>query len=575
MSIPRSEYPRPQFKRDDFLILNGVWTYEFDFLEEGKEKKWFLSSGFTNKILVPFPPESKLSGVEYKDFINSIWYHRKIIVPKKWKNKKIILHFGAVDYECFLYIDGNFVGYHLGGCSSFQFDITSFVKFEKEQNLILWVKDDPKSTVQPSGKQSSKINSYECYYTRVTGIWQTVWLEAVSEFGLKECQIIPDFDNKKMILIPQYYNIQRDYRLNIKVFKNNEKEVFYENILLNNGIPISIPFSSEVIPWSCENPFLYDIILEVKDKDNKIIDKVKTYTGIRKIHIAKNEIFLNNEPIYLRFVLLQGYYPDGIWSAPTDEDLKNDIILSQKAGFNGGRLHQKVFEERFHFWADKLGFLTWAEFPSWGIDITNPEAHRNFLTELSEVIVRDRNHPSIIAWVPFNETYYKDKKCSVEQKFVQRKSYDFCKNLDPTRPVNDASGYVHIKTDIWSSHIYDQDSEELEKKLNENVFVNFPELECKYEGQPYFVDEFGGTRFINKSQNDKGWGYGDACKSKEEFYSRIERLVNCILRCKYIKGYCYTQLTDVEQEKNGLYTYDRKGKFDIKRIRKIFSKNPY
>jgi beta-galactosidase/beta-glucuronidase len=250
-----------------------------------------------------------------------------------------------------------------------------------------------------------------------------------------------------------------------------------------------------------------------------------------------------------------------------------------KAGFNGARLHQKVFEERFHYWADKLGYLTWGESASWGSDPCLPLSARNFLPEWAEAIVRDRNHPSIIAWTPLNETN-QTSDLRVHNR-LHLDCYNLCKMLDPTRPVNDASGYLHVKTDLWTSHDYTQNPEELGKlflpKEGEPVFRNFPKLECEYTGQPYIVDEFGGIKWIAPADRpfaDNSWGYGDAPKTLDEFYTRLEGLVDALNSVPYVSGWCYTQLTDIEQEQNGIYKYDRSSKFDMEKIHDIFSREP-
>ena len=323
------------------------------------------------------------------------------------------------------------------------------------------------------------------------------------------------------------------------------------------------------------DPFLYDITFEVKAADGRLIDTVSSYAGLRKVHIEGNQVLLNNEPIYQRLVLDQGFYPDGIWTAPTDEALKHDIELSLAAGFNGARLHQKVFEERFHYWADKLGYITWGESSSWGCDPNTIQGARNFLSEWREIVVRDRNHPSIIAWTPWNETGHITDAKQHRRSHIDTR--DICKDLDPTRPVNDSSGYVHYITDLWTVHTYEQDAValkgQLEIKDETGVFRNVPKKENDYTGQPYLVDEFGGIKWIpeeDRAYADNSWGYGNAPKTQEEFYARLESHVQCLRELPHISGWCYTQLTDVEQEQNGIYRYNRSAKFDMARIKRIF-----
>ena len=326
--IPRAEHPRPQFERSTWINLNGVWTYSFDFGNSGHNRKFNESKGFEGKIKVPFCPESKLSGVEYKDFINHMWYQRIISVPGDWKEKKIILHFGAVDYKSELYIDGKFVGRHFGGTSSFEYDITSFAEAGKDHNLVLYVNDELRSGKQTGGKQCFNFFSEGCSYTRTTGIWQTVWMEAASPFGLKSSHVITDLDQKQVIVSPVFFNENAAVTVKISL-KDNGKVVSQRSIKASNQAVCILPVD-KVKTWSPESPFLYDLVYEVYDNAGKMIDVVNSYTGIRKIHIEGNRIFLNNQPYYQRLVLDQGFYPDGVWTAPTDGDLKKDIEMSFK-----------------------------------------------------------------------------------------------------------------------------------------------------------------------------------------------------------------------------------------------------
>ena len=279
-------------------------------------------------------------------------------------------------------------------------------------------------------------------------------------------------------------------------------------------------------------------------------------------------------------MLDQGYYPDGIWTAPSDEALKKDIELGKAAGFNGARLHQKSFEERYYYWADKLGYITWGESASWGIDVNNDLAVRNFLSEWAELVERDRNHPSLVTWTPLNETWSANNS-GVYTRFVTD-LYDMTKAMDGTRPVNDASGDGHVKTDIWSVHNYERDPQKLKDaftfKPGQEPYRNQMDkkdwLAC-YDGQPYMVDEFGGLAWIRESERKgNSWGYGSEIKTMEDFYKVLKNEVEAIKACKNVTGFCYTQLTDVEQEQNGIYYYDRTPKFDMKRIKAIFESIP-
>ncbi len=579
-NIPRLEYPRPQFRREPWINLNGPWTYTFDFGKSGVQRGFADSEGFDGTITVPFCPESPLSGVNHKDFIEMMWYQRSLAIPADWAGRRVILHFGAVDYESEVFIDGASVGRHWGGTASFSYDITAYVTPGNTHNLVVYVRDEVRSGQQPGGKQCPALKSYACFYTRTTGIWQTVWIEGLSNFGLRDCQIVPDVDNARFIVTPRFYALKNGLRFRATLKDGGADDgatvISQAETIAANGIPCVLPVDAPRL-WSPDDPFLYDLTFEVLDGD-VVIDTVQSYAGLRKIHIEGNRVFLNNEPLYLRLVLDQGFYPDGIWTAPTDEALKHDIELSLAAGFNGARLHQKVFEERFHYWADRLGYLTWGESSSWGIDVKDVVSARNFLAEWREIVTRDRNHPSIIAWTPFNETH--DTGDTRQHYRLHSDAAKLTRDLDPTRPVNDASGYVHVDTDLWTVHNYEQNPDNLRDQLKPHPqhgpFRNFPDREVAYAGQPYIVDEYGGIKWIPRADlvyADNSWGYGNAPQTLEEFYTRLEGLTDVLLCYDHIVGYCYTQLTDIEQEQNGVYNYDRTEKFDMARVKSIFTKN--
>ncbi len=584
MNIPRSEHPRPQLIRNEWLNLNGEWTFRFDPGRSGSEAGWQNSHGFEQKIIVPFCPESRLSGVAHTDFIECMWYHRKLRIPAEWTGKKILLHFGGIDYRCEVFLNGQSIGRHAGGVSPFCLDLSGHVQTGNEYDLTVKVIDEPRSHLQAFGKQSPWLKSKGCVYTRTTGIWQTVWLEAVSPLGLKQCRVTPDFDNGAFTFTPRYFSTERGNSLHVRILDGDKAAAEFVTATAD-GIPFTIKLPCPKA-WAPGNPFLYEIEYEVKSADGKMLDAVQSYAGLRKFHIEGDRLFLNNEPIFLRLVLDQGFYPEGIWTAPSDEALKNDIVLSMKAGFNGARLHQKIFEERFHYWADKLGYLTWAEFPDWGMGFwqhftTEPgnyfQSFRDYYAQWAVLVERDANHPSIVTWTPFNETC--GAKDPAEHARFLSDIYDLTKSLDPSRPVNDSSGYVHAKTDLWTVHNYTQSPEELLKQLNaEPVFMNHPDMEKDaYAHQPYLVDEYGGVKYIPEGRSayaDNSWGYGNAPAGMKEALERIRGVTGTIVRHPRIAGYCYTQLTDVEQEQNGVYCYDRTPKFDEKVISGIFSEKP-
>jgi beta-galactosidase/beta-glucuronidase len=575
LPLPRPEYPRPQFQRDAWINLNGAWTFTFDPGKSGMQRGLAASTGFEQQITVPFCPESELSGVRYTDFIEMMWYHRKLEIPAEWAGKRVILHFGGVDFESEVFIDGKSAGRHWGGTASFSHDITALVQPGQTLDLVVYVVDEIRSGSQPSGKQSERYASHDCNYTRTTGIWQTVWVEPVDPHGVQSVYIVPDLDGSRFIVTPTFYTVRRGLTFRVTLREPGlSKPVSQASVAAANGSPVIVPVSHPKY-WSPESPFLYDLVYEVLDEQGQVLDQVSAYAGLRKVHIEDGKVFLNNQPIYLRLVLDQGFYPDGIWTAPNDEALKKDIEYAMQAGFNGARLHQKVFEERFHYWADHLGYLTWGESSSWGMDAKDITSARNFLSEWHEIVCRDRNHPSIIAWTPFNETW--DTGDRRQHNRVHIDAYELTRSLDPTRPVNDASGYSHARTDLWTIHTYEQDPQKLSDllELKDGLpWRNFPDREADYEGQPYLVDEFGGIKWVPPDRrpfSSISWGYGEGPRSLDEFYARLEGQVKALAHHPHICGYCYTQLTDVEQEQNGIYNYDRSTKFDMQRISRIFT----
>ena len=590
LAQPRPEYPRPQFERDSWQNLNGEWTYELDPVKTGHERRLNDSKGFAGKIVVPFAPESGLSGVGHKEFIPSIWYQREITVPENWSGKDILLNFGAVYYVSEIYVDGQFVDRHFGGSDSFTVDITRFVTPGKTHSLVVNASSDLRGRMQSAGKQSLRHGPFECMYTRTTGIWQTVWMEAVAPTGIQRVKYVTDIDRNTVSMEFTMRRNAAGNTLTVNV-KDGARTVASETAPVSSGSIVSLPIKKAKL-WSPENPFLYDVEFILTDARGNVIDEVSSYFGMRKIHTEGNKIYLNNQPYYQRLVLDQGFYPDGIWTAPSDEALRRDIELSMAAGFNGARLHQKVFEERFYYWADKLGYLTWGEAPSWGLDANDVEAARNFLMEWRNLVVRDINHPSLVTWTPFNEEFWPDQ--TQYPRFITD-IYTLTKQLDPSRPINGVSGGMHILTDIWTEHHYEQDPEtlkdiiyndgkmfvrkpDIQERHRGNVGFNRPVLEDPYtfptyEGDiPYILDEFGGIKCVEANPaKDNSWGYGNSAVTREDFYKRLEGQVRVLIEMSdKIWGFCYTQLTDVEQEQNGIYYYDRGAKYDMERVRSIF-----
>ena len=550
MDLPRKEYPRPQMVREEWMNLNGEWEFEIDFgksgIERGVQKKERLDS----KIIVPFCPESKLSGIGNTDFLNAVWYKKEFVLPDSWKTGKVLLHFEAVDYFSRVWVNGTDVGTHKGGYTPFSFDITGNLKNDNN-TIVLYAQDDIRSGKQPAGKQSVLYESKGCHYTRTTGIWQTVWLEHVPDSYIKSYRVTPDIDNNRVFL-----EVETDGKGILKAKASYLDQLMGEATAKSNGGTLQVCIDlKELHLWQPLAAKLYDLELSFEQ------DKVCGYFGMRNIEIGEDAILINRKPVFQRLVLDQGFYPDGIYTAPSDEALVKDIELSLALGFNGARLHEKVFERRYLYHADRMGYLVWGEYPNWGFDYTADNALELYLPEWLEAVERDYNSPAVIGWCPFNETWNINGRQQNDE--VIRQTYQMTKKADKTRPAIDTSGNFHVATDIYDVHNYNQDPESYRKE-NEpmitggDVWDRFSDRQ-HYEGQPYFVSEYGGIGWGIRGGND--WGYGNSPKTEEEFVERYIGLAKVLLENPKICAACYTQLYDVEQEVNGLYYYDRTPKF--------------
>ncbi|HBN83281.1 MAG TPA: beta-galactosidase [Clostridiales bacterium] len=571
--MPRPEYPRPQFVRDRWTNLNGKWGFEKDCGDSGRDRRLFDARQLKDEIVVPFCPESKLSGIGHKDFMPAVWYRKEVDLVKG-DQERFILHFGAVDYKTEVWVNGTSVGTHKGGYSSFSFDITDQV-LEGKNVITVCAQDQVRSRLQPSGKQSPQYDSFGCHYTRTTGIWQTVWIEPVPDRSVRNIRIVPDIDNGKVHISGRLDGVIRDMQVEVDTAYRGHPTGSCEIPVNGNTFHMSI-LLSELHLWEPGCGRLYDLDIRLTENGQEV-DHIKSYFGMRSVSLSDNAILINNKPVFQRLVLDQGFYPDGIYTAPTDLALEEDIMLSLNAGFNGARLHEKIFEPRFLYHADRLGYIVWEEHANWGLDISNPTGFYAFLPEWLEAMERDFNHPAIIGWCPFNETN------KSQDNDIIKNVYRITKMTDPTRPVIDTSGYIHVETDLFDVHNYTQDVERFKASFQplltgeyDKVFTNFEDVQ-KYRGGPYFVSEFGGTWWKEEAENagtDRkvSWGYGNKPTSLEEFYERYRGLVDTLLDHPKICAFCYTQLTDVEQEMNGIYTYDRKCKFDMELIRSITSR---
>ena len=442
-AIPRPEHPTPMMCRDNWQNLNGEWDFKIDNEKCGEAKEYFNLDGFEGKIILPFCPESKLSGVENTDFMYCVWYKRKVTVPDEWRsdNKRTFLNIGACDYETTVYINGNKAGTHFGGYTPIRIDITPWL-VDGENDITVCAKDNPQDFSIPSGKQSSEYKSHGCFYTRTTGIWQTVWLENTPYAYIKSVKITPSLKNGTVFIEAKTENADGLEFCAVASYKGKEicrasSTVIWRKTQLVLNI-------DEIHPWDMENPDLYDVTFTLGE------DSVKSYFGLRDIVLKDNITYLNGKPVFQRLILDQGFYPDGIYTAPTEDELIADIRRSLDMGFNGARLHQKVFEPRFLYHCDKMGYLVWGEHGNWGMNAGSEKAYGAFVPEWIEILQRDYNHPSLIGWCPLNET-----NAGINKKFVKL-LHQITMEYDPTRIFIDNSGWYHVEGtfDMYDVHDY-------------------------------------------------------------------------------------------------------------------------
>lgn len=576
-SIPRPEYPRPNLKRDIWMNLNGEWDFEFDDENVGEIEKWYKDKAFSRKIVVPFCFQSKLSGIHTNDFHDYVWYKRSFSIPEEFRNKRVLLNFGAVDYYAKVWVNGEMVGDHIGGSTPFSFDITSFL-CEGSNTIVVRAEDSSTECRQPRGKQSWMKENFGCWYERTTGIWQTVWLEAVSQSYIEKVRLTPDLDNDELAVEAEIKGSVEGLRLNTRIsFKGLEVDLTEKKISRSRVSFVSNVRSDsmewKVARWTPEHPNLYDIEFSLIDDEGNCIDRVESYFGMRKVSCKGNKFLLNNVPYYQKLILDQGYFPDSLLTPPSEEAIKEDIRYTKEFGYNGARKHQKVEDPIYLYWCDKMGLLVWGEMASpYEYDETMVKAN---MTEWMEVVERDYNHPCIIAWTLMNESWgIPDILTDYRQQQHTLALYHMVKSLDSTRLVISNDGWEHTMSDITTIHDYVEDGEvfaERYKDINEvmngapnkhkHIFANG----YGYEGQPVLLSEYGGIAF----EKDEGWGYGNKVKDEESFLERFEKITRAIARPGYFVGYCYTQLTDVQQEENGLLTFDRKPKIAPEKIKRI------
>ncbi|MFC4596663.1 glycoside hydrolase family 2 protein [Cohnella hongkongensis] len=580
-AIPRQEHPRPQFERADWMNLNGEWEFEFDDGRVGDREQWHAGEKeLSRRIQVPFAFQSKLSGIGDPDFHDTVWYRTRFDVPASFSGKRTILHFGAVDYEASVWVNGTLTAKHEGGHTPFSADITDILNRSGANTLVVKAVDYSRDVTLPRGKQYWLPDSASIFYTRTTGIWQTVWLEAVGRTYVDKVRYTPDIDRNDIemrLFFGGWTDRPDDLTLEIDVsFQgapvardvvrvNNEEET--RTVRLTD-------FNDHSLGrwWSPERPNLYDVRFTLR-AGGAAIDEASSYFGMRKVSIEDGRFCLNNRPYVQKLVLDQGYFPDGNLTPPSDEAVRRDVELTKAMGFNGARKHQKLEDPRYLYWCDKLGLLVWSEAAN--AYQYSEKYVRRFVNEWQEAMERDYNHPSIVAWVPLNESWgVPNIQIDKRQQQHALTMYHLTKSLDPMRPVVSNDGWEMVATDLFNIHDYEWRREVLEERYSsrEKATSAMPANRRlsvgghAYAGQPILVTEFGGIAY--KKSEWEGWGYSGA-ENDEDYAERLRAVIQPLLASGVVQGFCYTQLTDVEQEINGLLTYDRVPKIALEQIKAI------
>ncbi|MBA2344659.1 MAG: glycoside hydrolase family 2 [Rubrobacter sp.] len=587
---PRPEYPRPQHRRERWTNLNGEWAFAFDDEDVGLAAGWQNvaaedldgnGSPFDRRIAVPFCYQAKLSSIGDTAFHDVVWYARTFEHDLS-DDERLLLHFGAVDYRATVWVNGVQVAEHEGGHTPFSADVTHPLR-RGVNTLVVRAEDPSRDTTIPRGKQYWREESEGIFYTRTTGIWQTVWLEPVNRRRIRSLRFTPDVDAASVDVEAGIAGFEAGLSLRLTVKLDGvpvlDDRVSARSSVEERRLPLAARDEAPDTPhigewtglalWSPGDPNLYDLKIDLLDESGMVLDSIESYFGMRKVETKDGKVYLNGRPLYQRLVLDQGYWPGGLLTAPTDDDLKRDIELAKEMGFNGARKHQKVEDPRWLYWADQLGFLVWGEMAN--AYTYSADYIRRITAEWQEAVRRDYNHPSVVAWVPMNESWgVPDLATESAQREHLLALYHLTRALDGTRPVVSNDGWEHAVTDLLALHNYGG-PEELAKSYvtaESSVAATLANRPAYvpghgYRGEPILVTEFGGIAFAGGE--GKNWGYSTVTDA-DEFLESYEALIDALLACEPVEGFCYTQLTDVEQEVNGLLTYDRKPKADLSRI---------
>jgi beta-galactosidase/beta-glucuronidase len=580
---PAELHPNPQLRRPAWLDLRGPWSFAMDDSNVGLASGWAShDDAFDREICVPFPPESRLSGIADPGIHPIVWYRRTFHIDRPASGQRVVAHFGAVDYVSDVWVNGSFVGTHRGGNTSFSLDITSALA-DGDQVVVVRAEDSSTDLAQPRGKQSWEPEPSWIWYGRTTGIWQPVWLETVPDAHIVDVQWTPQPDSQVDVVIRVSREPAAGHRVRVllsragvpvieDLYQLSDQEVS-RRIQLE---PAVLEIGRPRILWSPQHPNLIDAVILLEDDTGRILDEVHSYLGLRTVGIDDDLFTLNGQPFYLRLVLSQGYWPDSHLASPSDGALRREVEWAKRFGFNGVRIHQKVEDPRFVYWCDRLGLLVWSEmasnyaFSDVGVD--------RLVREWLEVVRRDRNHPSVVTWVPFNESWgVPDLATDETQQSFVRSLYHLTKALDPSRPVIGNDGWESLG-DIVGVHDYAVDAGTLRERYGTREMLDATLASIRPHDHrlilgdeipksPVVLSEFGGIAY--DPQPGKPWfGYGTV-PDAASFLERYEDLVTAVLDSSALAGFCYTQLTDTGQEANGLLTAERQPKVDVEQVARI------
>ncbi|HEX4166267.1 MAG TPA: glycoside hydrolase family 2 TIM barrel-domain containing protein [Bryobacteraceae bacterium] len=573
--VPRPEFPNPIFERADWLSLNGAWSFAFDDSDAGLAAKWYSHPlAHQRRITVPYCFESKLSGIAETSFHPVAWYQRSLQIPSGWHGKNVLLHFGAVYYQASVWLNGQLLGAHEGGNVPFSFDITSALH-SGANVLTVRTYNPPTDKSIARGKQYWKPKSASIFYTRTSGIWQPVWLESVGANHLASVHITAGQDGIVHVEGFLAHHPAEPLTFEMTVLDGSQSVATAATQSVEDRVAAILPVPNAKL-WSPDSPHLYQVRYRLL-RAGEPLDSVQSYLGFRTVGVANDRVTINGKPVYLKFLLDQGYWPESILTPPSDEAIERDISLAQSLGFNGVRKHQKVADPRFLYYADRRGLLVSGEIAD-AQEFTSEEVER-FDREWAEAVRRDYNHPSIIIWNAINESWgVPDLKDPRQQAFL-KDTYQLTHTLDSTRLVIDNEGWQHTdETDLFAIHDYEKSGEKLFEKYKDVTpqSTSIPKNGriallpgYRYNGSPLYLSEFGGIAFIPPGAKVPGesWGYSGVEKTEEAALARLTQLYEGLAKLHNLAGVCYTQITDVEQEVNGLATYDRKLKYPAGKVK--------